>query len=108
MILSSITMKNIYHNKCCLSGAIQIHIDPPPIPLIKCEIDTKSEKNTSKLNCAGMPYYMHFICIDLRWPYFIMDNRNSFLYLIGDFILFLMHQEILQRVKTFIYIRFMC
>ena len=36
-------MKNILHNNDCLSGSVQIHMDPPPTHLIKRNIDLNSD-----------------------------------------------------------------
>ena len=35
-------MKNIYHKKICHTSAVQIHVEPPPIPLIKNKNDLKT------------------------------------------------------------------
>ena len=37
-------MNNVYHSIGWLWGDIQVHIETPLVPLIKCEINTKSEK----------------------------------------------------------------
>ena len=42
-------MKNVYNNKSCNSGMIQVHVEPPPIPLIKGSYYGKSEKSFVKL-----------------------------------------------------------
>ena len=40
----NITINIVSHNKVLILGAIQVHIDPPPIPLIKFQIEMKPEK----------------------------------------------------------------
>ena len=38
-------MKNVYHYKIWFTGAVQIHMEPPPILLIKINNDAKVEKD---------------------------------------------------------------
>ena len=41
-------MKNILHSKGWILGAVQIHPDPPPIPLNKSKNDAKLDKDCVK------------------------------------------------------------
>ena len=42
-------MKNISHKKIWRTGAVQINVDPPPIPRIKIKNDMKAEKYCVKI-----------------------------------------------------------
>ena len=39
-------MKNVFQNKGRSRGAVQMHLDPPPIQLIKSKNDAKSYKDS--------------------------------------------------------------
>ena len=36
--------KNVFHKKNWNQGAVQVHVEPPPIPLIKIKNDEKLDK----------------------------------------------------------------
>ena len=38
-------MKNVFNKKKWSAGVVQLHVDPPPTPLIKIKHDDKSDKN---------------------------------------------------------------
>lgn len=42
-------MKNISHKKCCISRAVEIHLYPPRVPVIKINLDMKSNKYYVKI-----------------------------------------------------------
>ena len=42
-------MNNVLYKKTWTSGITQMHVKPPPVPLIKSNHDNKSEKYFSKL-----------------------------------------------------------
>ena len=41
-------MKNVPHKKGCHTGAVEIHVELPPITLIKINNDTKADKDFVK------------------------------------------------------------
>ena len=42
-------MKNVSHRKVWRNGAVQIHVETTPIPIIKIKNDAKPEKVTVKI-----------------------------------------------------------
>ena len=48
-------MKNLLNKKGLLLGSFQMHVNPPPILLIKRNIDTKSEKYYVKIKLCRNP-----------------------------------------------------
>ena len=48
-------MKKVSQKIICHTGAVQIQIKPPPIPLMKMKIDLKMERDyVKKFNCTGI------------------------------------------------------
>ena len=47
------TMKNVYHKKNCNQVAVQVHVDPPLIMLIKNKNDEKLDKDCLKIKLCG-------------------------------------------------------
>ena len=45
-------MKSVYHKKSWRTNAVQIHVDPPPIPLIKSKNDSKAEHDSVKIKLS--------------------------------------------------------
>ena len=48
-------MKNVLHKKSWRTGAVQIHVEPPPIPLTKGKNDAKSENDCVKIKLCKDP-----------------------------------------------------
>ena len=48
-------MKNISHRRSWRSGTVQIHVDPPPTPLIKIKLDLKTEEYYVKIKLCRNP-----------------------------------------------------
>ena len=48
-------MDNVSHLKIWRTGAVQIHVEPSPITMIKSKNDTKSEKDCVKIKLCGNP-----------------------------------------------------
>ena len=38
-------MKKISHKRGCIYGSVQVHVETPPIQLIKIKLDNKSDKD---------------------------------------------------------------
>ena len=49
------TTKNICNRKIWFTGAVQIHVDPPPVLWIKSKNDTKAEKDSVKNKLCRVP-----------------------------------------------------
>ena len=49
------TLNNVYHKNIWRTGAVQIHVEPPPTPSIKIKNDTKAEKNRVKIKWNRYP-----------------------------------------------------
>ena len=47
-------MKKASHKKVWIQGALKMHMDPPPIPLLKMNNNAKLDKDSVKLNCIGI------------------------------------------------------
>ena len=48
-------MKKIYHYKKWNAGLVQLHVEPPHIPLIKSKYDDMSEKDFVKMKLRRDP-----------------------------------------------------
>ena len=48
-------MNNFFHKKKWNTGAEQLHVEPPPPPLIKIEHDDKSDKDFVKIKLCRDP-----------------------------------------------------
>ena len=48
-------MKNVSHKKIWNSGMMQVHVEPPPITLIKIKYNGKSDKDFVKLKFCRDP-----------------------------------------------------
>ena len=49
------TIKNIFHKNSWRTSAVQIHVDPTNIPLIKSKIDVRSERDCLKIKLSRDP-----------------------------------------------------
>ena len=48
-------MKNIFHKKKWNVGTVQVHVDPPLIPLIKSKNNEKLDKDCVKIKLRRYP-----------------------------------------------------
>ena len=48
-------MKKVYHKKTLIVGVVQVHVEPPPTPLIKIKYDDKLDKDYVKLKIRRDP-----------------------------------------------------
>ena len=48
-------MKNVSHKKIWLTGAVKIHLNTPPIPVIKSQNDAKAEKYCVEIKLRRYP-----------------------------------------------------
>ena len=72
-------MKYIYHNKRWLSGAVRIHADSPPTPLIKIEIGKNSEKYYIKIKLCRNPMLEACNMYELKMALFENEEPKYFL-----------------------------
>ena len=60
-------MKNIYHKRIWWGGAVQIHVEAPPIPLIKSNIGLKIEKDYVGIELNKNPRQKNQTCMNSKW-----------------------------------------
>ena len=48
-------MQNVSHNNKWNAGTVKVHVDPPPIPLIKVKNDDKPDKYFVKIKLRRVP-----------------------------------------------------
>ena len=48
-------MKKVWHKNNCNRGEVQLHMEPPPIPLIKSKNNDKYNKNSVKIKLHRDP-----------------------------------------------------
>ena len=61
-------MKNISHKKSCNTGAVQIHVETSPIPLIKIKNDVELENDCVKIKLCRDPTSENRIYMNSKWP----------------------------------------
>ena len=75
-------MKNIYHKKSCHTGAVKTHLDPPPLHLIKSNLDSKMERDDVKVKLCRNPTLEKLYMYEFKM--FLFDNGKP-----EDFLLFI-------------------
>ena len=60
-------MKNVSHKKSWRTVALKMHVDPPPINLIKINNDVKSEKYCVKISSIEILHQKNRIYRSLKW-----------------------------------------
>ena len=70
-------MKNIPHKKRINTGTIQVHMDPPPIPLIKSNNDDKSDKDSIKIKLRRDPMSENLDLYELKMAFLITSSLRS-------------------------------
>ena len=72
-------MKSVSHNKSWCSDTEQIHVDPPPIHLIKSKLDLKIEIYYSKIKlCINTRLKKKDRC-ELKMALFENDGQEEFI-----------------------------
>ena len=61
------TMKNVFHKKKCNVGVVQLHVDPPPPPLIKSKHDDKLEKDFVNIKLRRDPTSEKLDRYEFKW-----------------------------------------
>ena len=72
-------MKKISHNKGWMSRKFQIHVDTPPIPLIKSDIDTNLEKDYVKIKLRRNTMLETYDMYDFKMALFDNFEPKEFL-----------------------------
>ena len=78
-------MKNVPHNKKWNMGTVQVHVEPPLIPLIKGKNNEKLDKYFIKITLCGGSTYKSLDLYEFKMALF--DNRDpeEFLLFIRNF-----------------------
>ena len=66
-------MKHILHKKGWIYRAVQIHVDPSTIPIIKIKFDAMVEKFMLGLYLSEILHQRGMVCMNLEWPCLTMD-----------------------------------
>ena len=75
-------MQNIYHKKMWNAGLVQLHVEPPPTPLIKSKHDDKSEKDFVKVKLHRDPTSENLDVYEFKMALFYNGDREFFCSLI--------------------------
>ena len=59
-------MKNISQDKSWIISAVKIHVEPPPIPLIKTNNDLKTESDYVRIKLCRNPTSEKSTCMSLN------------------------------------------
>ena len=68
-------MKRIFHDKTWNQNAVQVHVEPPPIPLNKIKNDDIKDKYCVKIELRRDPTSQKLDLYELRMALF--DNSES-------------------------------
>ena len=71
-------MKYVSHKKGWSRFAVHIHVDPPPIPLIKSKNDEKIDRYCVRINCVGILSQKTYLC-EFKMALFENGNPEEFL-----------------------------
>ena len=78
-------MKNIFHNKKWNVGVVQVHVEPPPISLIKIKHDDKSDKYFVKLKLLRDPKSYKLDLYEFKIALFGNGDLEEFLLFVSNF-----------------------
>ena len=78
-------MKNIFQKKSWHTGAVQIHVYPPPIPLIKSKFDLKTEIDYVKIKLRRNPRSEKLEMYELKMPLFDNGDLEELLLFVINF-----------------------
>ena len=78
-------MKNFSHKKSWNSGMTQVHVEPPPKPLIKVKYDGKSDKYFVKLKLCRDPTSSTSDLYEFKMYLFENGNPEEFLLFVCNF-----------------------
>ena len=98
-------MKNVSHKNNWNQGAVQLHVEPPPIPLIKSKIDTQSDKYFVKIKLRRGPTSEKSGLYDLKMTFFDNGDLEEFLLFIWNFKMTL---EVSETLSTGSNIQYLC
>ena len=72
-------MMNVSQNNGWISGAVQAHVNPPHIPLIKSNIDTKFERDYKKTNRRRNPTSKTYSRYEFKTTLFDLGDPEEFI-----------------------------
>ena len=72
-------MKNVSHNKLCISREVHIHVEPSLIPLIKMKLDIKSDKYYAEFKLHRNSISEKFDMYDFIMTLFVNGDLEGFL-----------------------------
>ena len=78
-------MKNVSHNKIWNQGAVQMLVEPPPIPLISGNNDTKLNKYSVKIKLHKDPTSENSDLYEFKMALFDNGEPEEFLLLVCNF-----------------------
>ena len=78
-------MKIFSHKKGCNLGMTQVHVEPPPIPLIKSKYDVKPDKDFVKLKFCRDSTSSASDLYDFSISLFDNGEREEFLFFVCNF-----------------------
>ena len=80
-----LTMDNISHKKKWNTGTLQVHVEPPVIPLINSKNDDKSYKDFVKIKLRRDPTSEKLDLYEFKMALFDKGERGGFLLFICNF-----------------------
>ena len=89
-------MENISHKNKWNIGTVQVHVYPPPIPLIKNRKDEKSDRDSVKIKFNGDPTSEKFYIYEFKMNSFDNDNPEELLLFIHNFNMTLEESETIK------------
>ena len=98
-------MKTVSHKKVWSRGAVQMHLDPPQIPLIKIKNNPKLYKDSVEIKLCKILRKKSWIFNSLKSPCLTMSRRSSSCCLYRTFKWILMRREqslLAQRYSVFV------
>ena len=81
---TSIT-KNILNEKNFNQGTLQVHLDPPPTPLIKCNKYEKSDKDCAEIKLIRYPMSARSDLNEIKMLLFDNGKLYEFLFFFNSF-----------------------
>ena len=73
-------MNNVFHKKTWNMGTLKVHVQPPPIILIKSKNDDKSDKDCVKIKFSRYPASQQLDLYEIKTALF--DNGEPYMFLL--------------------------
>ena len=78
-------MKNVLHKNNLNLGIVQVHVEPPPIPLIKSKNDEKSDKYCAEIKLRRDPTSENSYLYGFKFSLFDIGDPEGLLLFISNF-----------------------